>query len=125
MPEPNFHSPPNAIMAGMAGRCPRCGQGKMFRGFLDVAPECKACGLNLAFADSGDGPAVFVTLIGGFLVLGAALWTELKYQPPMWVHLTIFLPLTLIVCVGLLRPFKGILIALQYRHRAEQGRLED
>ena len=125
MQEPNFHSPPNAIMAGMAGRCPRCGQGKMFRGFLDVAPECKACGLNLAFADSGDGPAVFVTLIGGFLVLGAALWTELKYQPPMWVHLTIFLPLTLIVCVGLLRPFKGILIALQYRHRAEQGRLED
>ena len=125
MQEPNFHTPPNVIVAGLVGRCPRCGQGKMFKGFLDVAPECKACGLNLAFADSGDGPAVFVSLIGGFLVLGAALWTELEYQPPMWVHLTIFLPLTLIVCLGLLRPFKGILIALQYRHRAEQGRLED
>ena len=125
MKQPSFHTPPSTIGAGLAGRCPRCGRGRMFRGFLDVASKCEICGLSLAFADAGDGPAVFVTLIGGFLVLGAALWTELKYQPPMWVHLMIFLPLTLIVCVGLLRPLKGILIALQYRNRAGQGRLEE
>ena len=124
MNQQNYHTPPSALGAGLTGRCPRCGQGAMFHGFLEVAPACKACGLSFGFADSGDGPAVFVTLIGGFLVLGAALWTEIRYEPPMWVHLVIFLPLTLIVCVGLLRPLKGILIAMQYRNKAEQGRLE-
>lgn len=72
----------------------------------------------------GDGPAVFVAFFGGFIVLGAALWTELAFEPPFWVHLVIFLPMTLIVCVGLLRPLKGLLIALQYRNKAEQGRPE-
>lgn len=124
MTEPNFHLPPSVVGAGLLGRCPRCGQGAMFSGFLDVAKVCTVCGLDFAFADAGDGPAVFVTLLGGFLVLGAALWTEVMYQPPMWVHLVVFLPLTLVVCLGLLRPTKGILIALQYRHKAGQGRLE-
>jgi uncharacterized protein (DUF983 family) len=66
---------------------------------------------------------VFVALFGGFIVLGAALWTEIVYQPPIWVHMVVFLPLTLIVCLGLLRPLKGVLIALQYRNKAELGRL--
>lgn len=89
-----------------------------------MAPKCDVCGLDYAFADSADGPAVFVCLIGGFIVLGAALWTELVYEPPMWVHLVVFLPLTLIVCAALLRPLKGILVAQQYHTRAEEGRLE-
>ncbi len=79
----------------------------LFAGFITLAPRCGTCGLDLSFADSGDGPAVFVSLIGGFIVLGAALWTELRYEPPFWVHLVVFLPLTLIVCLGLLRPLKG------------------
>ena len=99
--------------------------GQTLRGIFTLATRCGNCGLDFGFADSGDGPAVFVSLIGGFLVLGAALWTELLYEPPFWVHLVIFLPLTLIVCLGLLRPLKGLLIALQYRNKAEQGRLED
>ena len=74
---------------------------------------------------SGDGPAVFIALFGGFVVLGLALWTEIAYQPPMWVHMVIFLPLTVIVCLGLLRPFKGVLIALQYRNKAEPGQLKN
>ncbi len=123
--ENNFHTPPSAIGAGLAGRCPRCGQGRMFKGFLDLAAGCQACGLSYCFADAGDGPAVFVTLIGGFVVMGAALWTQLVYEPPVWVHLLVFLPLTLIVCLGLLRPLKGILVALQYRHQAGPGRLEE
>jgi uncharacterized protein (DUF983 family) len=113
------------LLCGVKGTCPRCGHGKIFSRFLTLAPRCSTCGLDLGFADSGDGPAVFVTLIGGFLVLGAALWTELRYEPPFWVHLVVFLPLTLIVCLGLLRPLKGILIVLQYRNKAEQGRLKD
>jgi uncharacterized protein (DUF983 family) len=114
----------SSVLAGVRGLCPRCGQGKIFSGFLKLEPRCARCGLDLGFADSGDGPAVFVSLLGGFLVLGAALWVELVYEPPLWVHLAVFLPLTAIVCLGLLRPLKGVLIALQYRNKAEQGRLE-
>ncbi|QXX74452.1 DUF983 domain-containing protein [Methylovirgula sp. HY1] len=118
------YSAPSPYVAGLRGRCPRCGRGPMFRGLLTLVPRCEVCGLNFSFADAGDGPAVFVTLIGGFLVLGAALWTELTFEPPFWVHLVVFLPLTAIVCVGLLRPTKGLLVALQYHNKAEQGRLE-
>jgi uncharacterized protein (DUF983 family) len=112
------------IAAGLAGRCPRCGKGRLFKGFITPAPRCASCGLDYSFADSGDGPAVFIALIGGFIVLGAALWTEIVYEPPFWVHMVLFLPLTVIVCLGLLRPFKGLLIALQYRNKAAEGRLE-
>lgn len=118
------YPPRSPLVTGLLGRCPRCGKGKAFTGFLDLAKHCDICGLNFAFADAGDGPAVFVCLIGGFIVLGAALWTEIKFEPPFWVHLVIFLPLTLIICIGLLRPLKGLLVALQFRSKAEQGRLE-
>jgi uncharacterized protein (DUF983 family) len=121
----NYDGPvADATSAGLAGRCPRCGEGKLFSGFLTVAPRCTTCDLDYKFADSGDGPAVFVILIAGFFVVGLLLWTEIRYEPPMWVHLVIFLPMTVVVVLGMLRPLKGILIALQYRNKAEQGRLE-
>ncbi|MGH6676105.1 MAG: DUF983 domain-containing protein [Xanthobacteraceae bacterium] len=115
---------PWAILSGLAARCPRCQRGSTFAGFLNVAPACKACGLNFGFADAGDGPAVFVMLFGGFLIVGAALWIEVMFEPPIWVYVVVFLPLTAIVCIGMLRPLKGLLIALQYRNKAGQGRLE-
>jgi uncharacterized protein (DUF983 family) len=118
------YPPVSPYMAGLLGRCPRCGRGKMFSRLIALESRCKACGLDYSFADAGDGPAVFVILIAGFVVLGAAMWMEIAYDPPMWVLLSIFLPLTVIVCVGLLRPMKGLLVALQYRNKAEQGRLE-
>jgi uncharacterized protein (DUF983 family) len=123
MREDEDYAPQSPYATGIAGRCPRCGQGNLFSHFITVAPRCNVCDLAFDFADAGDGPAVFVMLFAGFLVVGIALWTEVTYEPPLWVHLAIFLPLTLIVCVGLLRPLKGLLIALQYRNRAEQGRL--
>jgi uncharacterized protein (DUF983 family) len=117
------HYPPiSAYSTGLAGRCPRCGQGHLFHGFLTVNARCEACGLDFDFADAGDGPAVFVIMMAGFLVVGAALWTELMMAPPMWVHLVVFLPLTLIVCLGLLRPLKGVMVALQYQNRAGESR---
>lgn len=122
MSAPQDFPPQSPFLTGLQGRCPRCGRGPLFKNFLELAAECSRCGLNFSFADSGDGPAVFVSLIGGFVVLGLALWTELTYEPPFWVHLIIFLPLTLIVCAGLLRPLKGILIALQYQNKALEGR---
>ncbi len=113
------------FITGLRGRCPRCGQGRLFSGFLTVAPRCGVCDLDLSFADSGDGPAVFVSLVGGILVLGAALAVEIAYEPPLWIYAIVFVPLALVVCLGLLRPFKGFLIAAQYVNRAEPGRLED
>ena len=97
----------------------------MFQGFLDLAPRCNACGLDYSFADAGDGPAVFVTLLAGFVVVALALWVEVAYEPPMWVYVVVFFPLTLIICLGLLRPLKGFMVAAQYHHKAEEGRLKE
>ncbi len=118
------YPPLSPISTGMGGRCPRCGEGKLFKGFITIADKCGNCGLDYKFADAGDGPAIFVMLIAGFIIVGAALWLEIAYEPPMWVFLVIFLPLTLVVCLGMLRPLKGALVALQFANRAEQGRLE-
>ncbi len=97
----------------------------MYKGFLTLASRCDACGLDFGFADAGDGPAVFVTLIAGFLVLGAALAIDVAYEPPLWIYIVIFLPLTLLVCLGLLRPLKGLLVASQYKNKAAPGRLDE
>lgn len=118
------HGQVSAVSAGLAGRCPRCGRGHLFKGFLNLAPACDRCGLDYGFADAGDGPAVFVILIAGFLVVGLALWVELAYQPPMWVHIALWFPLILICTLGLLRPLKGLLVALQYRNKAAEGSLD-
>jgi len=112
------------IARGLRGRCPRCGEGRLFRGFLSLRPRCEHCGLDFSFADSGDGPAVFVILIGGFVVVFAALGVEFAYQPPYWVHAALWLPLILIVTLAPLRLIKGLMIALQYHHKAAEGRLE-
>ena len=121
-PQSREYPPISPLTTGLTGRCPRCGDGRLFKGFLNVAPHCEDCGLEFAFADSGDGPAVFVTLIAGFIVLGLALWLEFTYEPPFWLHLIVTLPLTLIICLGMLRPLKGILIAQQYQTKAQQMR---
>jgi len=110
---------------GMRGRCPRCGEGRLFKGFLDVAPRCTACGLDFSFADAGDGPAVFIMMIVGFIVVGLALFVEFTFSPPYWVHAILWIPLVIGLSLGLLRPLKGFLIAQQYRHRAEQGRVAE
>ena len=112
-------------LAGLRCRCPRCGKGALFTGAfsLDVRERCEVCDLGLKFVDPGDGPAVFAILILGVLILGGALWVEFKLNPPWWVHVALWGPITLVVAFGLLRPLKGVLIALQYHHKAEQGRV--
>jgi uncharacterized protein (DUF983 family) len=113
--------PPTAT--GMRGRCPRCGEGRLFSGLLGIQPRCQVCGLDFAFIDSGDGPAVFVIMIVGFIVVGLALFVEFTFAPPYWLHALLWIPLVLVLSIGLLRPMKGFLIAQQYRHRAEEGRI--
>ena len=111
----------SAIATGLACKCPRCSQGRLFAGFLTVAERCAACGLDFKKADSGDGPAVFIIFILGFLVVPAAFWVEFRFEPPMWLHLTIWPPVILGGALGLLRPMKGMMIALQYRHQASES----
>ena len=119
---PRDSAPASPYLAGLKCRCPRCGHGRLFSGFLDLAARCEICGLDYGFADAGDGPAVFVTLFAGGLVCAAALWSDATFDPPVWLLLAIFLPLAVIVCLGLLRPLKGLLVALQYANKAEQSR---
>ena len=113
----------STLAAGLAGRCPACGRGNLFSGYLTLAPRCNVCGLDYGFAEAGDGPAVFVILVTGFIVVGAALFVEMAYAPPYWLHALIWGPLAILLPLLLLRSFKGVLIALQYKHKAEEGRL--
>jgi len=112
----------SVLVAGLKGRCPRCGQGALFRRGLVLREKCDSCGLSYAFADSGDGPAVFAIFILGFLILGGALLVEFKLGPPVWVHVVLWGILTPLLAFFLLRILKATLIALQFKHKAEQGR---
>lgn len=116
--------PVDPIKVGLQGCCPRCGRGKLFDGFLKLKPHCSACGLDYAFADAGDGPAVFVMLIVGFLIIGLALWFDSVFAPPVWLHALIWLPLAVILSLVLLRKLKGIMVALQYRNNASEGSID-
>ncbi len=119
-----LYPPQQPIATGLKGRCPRCGEGRLFDGFLKLAPCCRACGLDFSFADSADAPAVFNILFVGFVIAGGALLVEIAHSPPMWVHVVLWGPLVLILCLGLLRPLKGVLVAQQYVHRAAEGRID-
>lgn len=114
-----------SAMRGLACRCPRCGRGKMFAGFLTLAPRCDVCGLDYAFIDTGDGPAIFIIMLAGAIVVACALIVEVKYQPPFWLHAVLWLPLILATTLLPLRSMKALLIALQFHHKAAPGRLVD
>ena len=125
MNQDSAHYPPvDPFKTGLVGSCPRCGQGKLFDGLVAVKPRCANCGLDYSFADSGDGPAVFVILIIGFLVVGLALWAEVNFAPPVWLHILLWGPLTIVLSLVLLRTLKGVLIALQFRNNAAEGKLD-
>ena len=113
----------NPIIAGIGCRCPNCGQGALFGGFLTLNTHCPVCDVDLAKADSGDGPAVFVVLICGAIACFGLLFTEISFHLPVWIELSIWLPIAAALCIGALRPFKSVLVALQFHHRAAEGRL--
>ncbi|MCF4128972.1 DUF983 domain-containing protein [Methylobacterium sp. SyP6R] len=107
---------------GLRGRCPRCGEGHLFKGFLSFRPSCEVCGLDYRFIDSADGPAFFVMSIVGIVVVALAMWVEFAYEPPMWVHALLWAPLSIVLSLILVRPLKGMMAALQYANKAAQGR---
>ncbi|MBR0902119.1 DUF983 domain-containing protein [Bradyrhizobium liaoningense] len=114
-----------SALRGLACRCPRCGEGKLYAGFLTLAPRCDRCDLDYAFIDTGDGPAIFIIMLAGAIVVGCALVVEVKYQPPFWLHAVLWLPLILATTLLPLRAMKSLLIALQFHHKAAPGRLID
>ncbi len=114
---------PSPILAGLAGRCPQCGKRSMFDGFLALKSRCPACHLDLSVADTGDGPAFFASFLGGFLLLAVGVWLQVSRDPPVWAYAVLFV-IGAILIVGLIRPLKGLLTALQFINKAEQGRFE-
>jgi uncharacterized protein (DUF983 family) len=116
-------STPSPVFAGLACRCPRCGRGALFTQVLNMRERCEHCGLDYQFVDTGDGPAVFAIFILGFLCVGGALIAEFKFGAPWWAHVLLWGMLTPLLAVFLLRFLKATLIALQYRNKAEEGRL--
>ena len=115
----------HAIRAGLLCRCPNCGKGRLFSGFLKVVDACAVCGFDFTRLNTGDGAAIFVMQIAGGIVVFTALFVEIAWSPPMWVHLVIFLPLVLVLSLGLMRPGKGAMIALQMRNKAGQAGRDD
>jgi uncharacterized protein (DUF983 family) len=111
------------MKVGIRGLCPRCGKGKIFDGFLTLKKQCPECGLDLSFADPADGPAFFVMCFGCIPAAALACWIEVAFVPPFWIHLVTSLPAILLTCIPPLRPIKGWLVASQYVHKAEEGRL--
>ena len=119
-----YYPQQSPIATGLAGRCPRCGQGKLFSGFLKVADRCSVCDLDLSKADSADGPAFFIMLLVPALIIPIAMWVEFSYMPPLWLHALLWTPLIIGLSVALLRPLKGVMVALQFKHQASDSGTE-
>ncbi len=113
------------MRAGLLGRCPKCCEGPLFNGFLRFARECVSCGFDFQSNDVADGPAVFVILLASILVVPLALVFQLKYGAAVWLTLLIFIPLIILVCLALLRPFRGLMFALQIMNNASPAEYED
>jgi len=122
MPEQEWPPLP-PMQTGIRGLCPRCGQGHIFNGFLKIKPKCEVCGLDFSYADPADGPAFFVICFACIPSVALAVWLEVVYSAPLWVHLAVTLPFMVLTCIPPLRPLKGWLVASQYYHKAGEGQL--
>ncbi len=120
----NYYPPLSPIATGLRGKCPRCGRGRLFDGYLTVAKSCASCGLDFSFADAGDGAVWFVMLFTCVVGVGALLGVEVAYSPAWWVHILLAIPVLIIMPVLLLRPIKGIMLAQQWQTNAQEGRLQ-
>lgn len=108
------------LQAALRCRCPRCLEGSVFSGILTVRDRCRSCGLNLGHHDTGDGPAVFVILLLGAIVVGLAFWVEFRFEPPLWLHAIVWPSVIFPLAILMMRPFKAALLAQQYLHRKSE-----
>ena len=110
-----------SLVAAARGCCPQCGAATLFSGPVRFAPRCSGCGLDLEQYNVGDGPAAFLTLIVGGVMVALALTLELKLHPPLWLHVVLWTPLTVAAVLGSLRVAKAMLLAIEYRTKAREG----
>lgn len=120
-----YYPPVSPYAAGFGGKCPRCGQGPLFEGYLGLRKECESCRLDYAKADAGDGPAVFVIFIVGFVAVAAAFIMQFVFYAPMLISLGVSVAIAIGLTLALLRPLKATLIAIQYQNKAAEGRLDE
>ncbi len=120
-----FYPPISPYAAGLGCKCPRCGQGLLFKSFLGLHETCAICNLDYAKADSGDGPAVFVIFIAGFAAVAIAFIARFVWFAPIWLAFVLSIGVAMVCIFALLRPLKATLIALQYSNKAAEGRLEE
>lgn len=121
MPETQY-PPLSALKTGLRCRCPRCGEGPLYDGYLKIAPSCSKCGLSYSFADPADGPAFFVMSLVGTVGMALFMLFEFTLHPPIWVHFVFTFPAMAAMCMAILRPFKAWMVAAQYRHKALEAR---
>lgn len=122
---PETKGQPGIASAALFGLCPKCGSRTLFTGLAQFAPRCRVCGLDFSSFNVGDGPAAFLTLIVGALIVGLALWLEVAVHPPFWVHVILWVPITTLAVIWGLRAGKGALLAAEYQRKAGEGRLKD
>ncbi|MGN6500808.1 MAG: DUF983 domain-containing protein [Tsuneonella sp.] len=113
---------PGIAQAALFGLCPRCGARTLFAGWVKFAPRCRACGLDFDRFNVGDGPAALLILVIGALIAGLAIWLQLAAEPPFWVHVLLWVPLTTLAVVLGLRASKAALLASEYRNNAGESR---
>ena len=124
--DPNTEGQPGIVSAALFGLCPKCAARTLFDGSLtQFAARCRACGLDFQKFNVGDGPAAFLTLIIGALIVGLALWVELAWHPPFWVHVVLWVPITAAAVVWGLRAGKAALLAAEYQRKAGEGRVKE
>jgi uncharacterized protein (DUF983 family) len=116
---------PPPLLIALRGLCPRCGSKTLFKSLTAFAPRCRTCGLDFEAFNVGDGPAALLILVIGAVIVGLAITVELKFSPPWWVHVLLWVPLTTAVVIFSLRAAKALLLALEYRHRAREGRIAE
>lgn len=119
----NYYPPISAFKTGVGAKCPRCGRGKLFAGYLAVAKSCPSCELSYDFADAGDGATWFVMLFACVFGVGSILGIEIAYSPTWYVHVMIAIPVLIILPMIMLRPAKGFMINQQWKYNAQEGRL--
>lgn len=123
-PDPVAPTPPSLVQASLKGLCPRCGARTLFGGWTAFADQCRVCGLDFAGFNVGDGPAAFLILILGAIVVGLAIWLQLTLAPPFWVQAIVWIPVTLGGTIWSLRITKAALLVSEYRNAAREGRIE-
>jgi len=124
VPAPREVGAPTIVQAGMKGLCPRCGEPSLYAGLLRFRDRCGRCGLDFTRFNVGDGPAAFLTLILGALVVGLAIWLQVKVEPPWWVHVLLCVPVMTVAIILSLRLAKAMLLWAEFRNAAREGRID-